>query len=345
MEQLKIAGGGINRNITPSENLTDLIKCCPKNKIIGDNLVRAWSIINSSKYKKIVCSVSGGSDSDIMLDICYKCDKDKKIDYVWFDTGLEYQATKEHLKYLEQKYGIEIIRYKAIKSIPMSCKLYGQPFISKNVSEFIQRLQKHEFNWENNQYEELCNKYLKCDSALQWWCDAKGDKSHFNISQNKYLKEFILDCNPNFKISNKCCLYAKKNVAHKLIRENNYDLNIVGVRKAEGGVRSTRYKNCFDEKSDNCDVYRPLFWYKDQDKLDYENHYNITHSKCYTEYGLKRTGCAGCPYGRDFEYELEIIRRHEPKLYKAVNNIFGDSYEYTRKYKQFCKEMKDKEHN
>ena len=49
--------------------------------------------------------------------------------------------------------------------------------------------------------------------------------------------------------------------------------------------------------------------------------------------------CSGCPYGRDFEEELRIIEEHEPKLYKAVNNIFKDSYEYTRKYREFCREM------
>lgn len=53
--------------------------------------------------------------------------------------------------------------------------------------------------------------------------------------------------------------------------------------------------------------------------------------------------CAGCPFGRDFEQELSVIEHYEPKLYKAVNNIFGDSYEYTRKYKAFCEEMKTKE--
>ena len=50
---------------------------------------------------------------------------------------------------------------------------------------------------------------------------------------------------------------------------------------------------------------------------------------------MDRTGCAGCPFGRDFEKELEIIKKYEPQLYKAVTNIFGDSYEYTRKYRKF----------
>lgn len=85
-----------------------------------------------------------------------------------------------------------------------------------------------------------------------------------------------------------------------------------------------------------------MFWYKDSDKSEYEEKCGVTHSKCYTEYGLKRTGCAGCPFGREFEQELEIIKKYEPKLFKAVNNIFGDSYKYTRKYKKFCEEMNEK---
>ena len=68
-----------------------------------------------------------------MLDIIWRCDKDNKVDFVWFDTGLEYQATKDHLKYLENKYGIEVKSYRAIKPIPTSCKEFGQPFISSYI--------------------------------------------------------------------------------------------------------------------------------------------------------------------------------------------------------------------
>ena len=81
---------------------------------------------------------------------------------------------------------------------------------------------------------------------------------------------------------------------------------------------------------------------RQQRKQDYENIFNIIHSKCYTEYGLTRTGCAGCPFGNDFEQELDVLQKYEPKLYKACNNIFGESYEYTRKYREFYKEMEQK---
>ena len=97
------------------ETIEELLKTCPINLIIPNNLIVAWSKINDDKYKNILCSISGGSDSDIMLDIIWRCDKDNKITYVWFDTGIEYQKTKEHLLYLEEKYNI------TIHELPLPC--------------------------------------------------------------------------------------------------------------------------------------------------------------------------------------------------------------------------------
>ena len=326
--------------VQKANTIEELLQDCPDNQIIKDSLVKSWVVINNDKYdRRLACSISGGSDSDIMLDIVYKCDKDNKVDYVWFDTGLEYQATKDHLKYLEEKYEITIIKKRPKVPVPKSCKEYGQPFISKNVSEFMMRLQRHNFKWEDESFDVLYKKYPKCKSAIQWWCNVK-QSDNFNIRRNKYLKEYIIQNNPTFKISNKCCEYAKKNLIHDLIKEEQYDLNIVGVRKVEGGVRTIAYKNCFDE-SDEYDNFRPIFWYKDSDKEEYEKAYGIVHSDCYSEYGLKRTGCCGCPYGRDFEEELNVINEFEPKLYKAVNNIFKDSYEYTRIYREFRNTMEN----
>lgn len=326
-------------------NLEDIIKQCPKNQTIIDNIIKAYHKINNAIYNKITCSVSGGADSDVMIDICSKCDNDKKIVYIWSDTGLEYEATKKHLKHLEDKYNIEIMRVKALKPIPICCKEYGQPFLSKRVSDYIQRLQRHNFDFKNDgnkNFNELCEKYKKCQTALKWWCNEWGDGSIFNILKNKWLKEFMILNPPPFKISDKCCIYSKKGSLEGFLKEYETDLHMIGVRKAERGLRTTAYKSCFDENVDGHDNYRPLFYYKDEDKEQYENHFDVEHSKCYTEYGLKRTGCTGCPFGRDFEEELLVIQKYEPKLYKAVNKIFGDSYEYTRKYKNFCNSMDEK---
>ena len=301
-------------------------------------IVNAFLVTDNKlkRCRKAVCSVSGGSDSDIVVDIISKVDKGNKVVYVFFDTGLEYQATKRHLRELENKYGIEIRTEKAVKPIPICCREYGVPFLSKQVSEFINRLQRHNFKWEDKPFEELYKEYPKCKAALKWWCNEWGEKSKFNISYNRWLKEFLIENPPNFLISNKCCHYAKKLVAKNFKENGGFDLSITGVRKAEGGARSSAYKNCFTPASDTTiGEYRPVFWFLNDTKNLYKNHYDVKYSDCYEVWGLPRTGCSGCPYALDLESDLQAVKENEPKLYQALIKIFGKSYEYTRKYREF----------
>ena len=271
-----------------------------KNPVVGKALLTTYHKLNHGNYKKVLCSISGGSDSDIIIDMVSLCDNNNIVDYVFFDTGLEYEATKEHIKYLEKKYNISIQVCKPKIPIPLSCKRFGQPFLNKHVSEMMSRLQRHGFKWEDKTFDELYKEYPNCKSALEWWCNTKPSPSH-NIKQNKLLKEFIIANPPNFLISQLCCKYAKKDLLHEKMKEG-YDLDISGVRKAEGGVRANAYKSCFDNK-DNYDRFRPIFWFSDDDKLYYRKLYNVSNSKCYSQYRLKRTGCCGCPFGRDFGYK------------------------------------------
>ena len=318
------------------------------NYAIFDGYAKAQNVIQ--KHNTAVCSISGGSDSDIVLDIIHNVDVRGKVTYFWIDTGLEYTATKEHIDYLEQKYGITIERVKAVKPIPVCVREYGVPFLSKYVSEQMMRLQAHGFKWEDKPLQELLAEYPNCKTALQWWSNAcysdeKGEvkMSRFSIGQNKWLKEFIMQNPPDFPISNKCCEYAKKKPAKLFIKEKDADLDITGIRKSEGGIRSVNYKSCFSTgKEKGCDTYRPIFWYKDLDKRIYEQHFDITHSRCYSEYGLKRTGCVGCPYSPNIVAELEVIQKYEPRLYDASVNIFGKSYEYSSKYREFRRKMDGK---
>lgn len=302
------------------------------------------------RYNSIICSISGGSDSDVLIDLCEKLKSKSKINYVFFDTGLEFQATKDHLDYLEKKYRVKIERVKAVKPIPISCKEYGQPFLSKQVSEWISRLQHNGFKWEDKPFEELYDEYDNCKAALRWWCNKFSDDdsekpSVFDIDYHKFLKDFIIENPPTFKISNKCCLYAKKKVASNYKKTNECDLSIYGVRKSEGGARRHAYKTCFSEDVEGCDEFRPIFWYLNDTKKEYIKKYNIKNSDCYSVYGLKRTGCAGCPYSRNFEDELKVMKKYEPQMYKAVRKIFADSYRYTRKYRKYVEERKKEEKN
>lgn len=318
--------------------LEELIESSPNIEILN-----SWLVTDNKlkRCRKPFCAISGGSDSDLLMHLCATLDQDRKVTYIFFDTGLEFQATKNHLKYLEEKYGVQIEVKKAVKPIPLCVRQHGVPFLSKRVSDYIERLQRYNFKWQNKSFEELYKEYPKCKSALRWWCDDWGENSRFNISYNTWLKEFLIENPPTFQISSKCCHYAKKLVAKRFAESGEYDLNITGVRKAEGGTRATAYKNCFTPESDKTIAhYRPLFWYKQETKRDFENTYGIKHSDCYEVWGLPRTGCSGCPFARDFETELEAVQKYEPKLFKALNNVFGQSYEYTRKYREFQRKMK-----
>ena len=313
------------------------------NAAIFDSYVKAKSVLE--KHDDAVVSVSGGADSDIVVDIIARLDLDHKVRYIYFDTGLEYQATKDHLDYLEKEYEIKIERLKAKKPVPYCTKLYGQPFVSKHVSEQLYRFHLNKVDLADESYEKMLAMYPHCGSSLRWWCNCKTNASQnkhsrYDIAEKKWLKEFLIANPPTFKISSKCCTYAKKATAHEA--QKNVSLVIMGIRKAEGGVRSTAYKTCFDHKEGGQDTYRPIFWYTNADKDDYKSLFCIRNSDCYEIWGMKRTGCVGCPYNRQLfskEGEIELIKQYEPRLYKACTTVFKDSYEYTKRYRDFCAEM------
>lgn len=268
-----------------------------------------------------------------------------EVFYVFFDTGLEYIATKRHLTELEQKYGVEIVRRRAEKSIPLCVKQYGQPFLSKYVSQNMERLQRHGFQWEDEPLDVLSERYPRCLSALKWWTNSwtrTDEPGSFDIGRVTHLRDFIIENPPDFRISDKCCYYAKKLVGRSVNAELGIDVELVGVRKAEGGIRASSYKSCFDVASNDrmYDVYRPLFWFSNQDKAQYEGIFGVTHSDCYSVYGFARTGCSCCPFGRKLDLELSTIKEYEPNMYKAVTTVFADSYEYTRRFREFQRERR-----
>lgn len=294
------------------------------------------------RSERAAVSISGGADSDVMMDMIQALNPAKNypfaaIHYVWFNTGIEYTATKEHLDFLQEKYGVTIERKKAKTPVPVGCKTWGQPFMSKQISQYISRLQAHNFQWENEPFRVLYERYPNCKAALRWWCNEWGPESRMNIEKCRLLKEFMIANPPGFNISDGCCKGAKKDVAHEYLKEIKATINIVGIRKAEGGARATAYNSCFSEPSSKSEAaqFRPLFFMTDQDKELYCQRRGVVHSDLYEKHGFKRTGCACCPFGSRFEQELQAAEQLDPGLAVAAKRIFGEAYEYTRAYREF----------
>lgn len=275
------------------------------------------------------------------------------IKYVFFNTGLEMQATKDHVKEVERKYGIEIEECRPKINIVNATRTYGIPFVSKIMSAGLSEWQEKciplsiadEYAQAEDKTEkrkELKERYPNCESVINFLCccNSAGEPRpniQLVINSSKYMKDFINENPPDFKISAKCCDYCKKQVAHRVQKE--YDMIITGERRDEGGMRSVPRKDntalCFTETSSGQYRLRPLYYVSDKDKAWYKDYYGIKYSAAYEVYGLTRTGCCGCPISYKAVDDLEKIQKYEPNVVKAAWNIFGKSYEYRMKYNEY----------
>lgn len=316
------------------------------------------------QHPNAICSYSGGADSDILIDVIERARNIfglPPVKYVFFNTGLEMKATKDHVKATAEKYGVEIETVRPKTNIVMASRKYGIPFVSKIMSAGLSEWQKKDVPLsvaqEYDQAEdkeakrqELRERYPKCESVLNFLCccNSKGEPRpniQLVINSSKYMRDFIGEYPPDFKISADCCTYCKKNVAHQI--QKGFDMVITGERRDEGGMRSVPRKDntslCFTETSSGQYRLRPLYYVSDADKAWYKAYYGLRYSDAYEVYGLTRTGCCGCPISYKAIADLELIRPYEPNLVKAAWNIFGKSYEYRQKYNAYKAERMARE--
>ena len=314
-----------------------------------------------TEHPHAICSYSGGSDSDIMIDLIERTRQEyagfgrelPKVKYVFFDTGLEMRATREHVQATAEKYGVEIVTEKPKINIVLATRMHGIPFVSKIMSAGLEEWQKKGVPLEiAEEYEqaqdkegkrqELRERYPKCESVINFLCccNSAGEPRpniQLVINSSKYMREFIRDNPPDFEISAKCCDYCKKQLAHRV--QKDYEMIITGERRDEGGMRSVPRKDnttlCFTETSNGQYRLRPLYYVSDRDKDWYKAYYNLRYSDAYEVYGLTRTGCCGCPISYKAVADLEKIRPYEPNVVKAAWHIFGKSYEYRQAYNQY----------
>lgn len=321
------------------------------------------------EHPKAICSYSGGADSDILMHMIEQArailPSLPPVKYVFFNTGLEMEATKRHVKAMEEKYGIEIETVRPKVNIVQATRKYGIPFVSKIMSSGLEEWQKKGIplsiadeyaaaDDKEAKRQELRERYPHCESVINFLCccNAKGEPRpniQLVINSSKYMLDFIRECPPDFRISAKCCDYCKKQVAHSI--QKDYEMIITGERRDEGGMRSVPRQGeansamCFTETASGQYRLRPLYYVSDADKAWYKETWGIRYSDAYEVYGMKRTGCCGCSISHRATDDLELIRPYEPNLVKAAWAVFGDSYRYRQKYNEYKADRmrKDKE--
>lgn len=308
------------------------------------------------EHPNAVCSYSGGSDSDIMLHLIEQVRKMydlPPITYCFFNTGLEMEAIKRHVKETEQRYGITIKEYRPKKNIVQATRQYGIPFVSKIMSSGLEGVQKKnipltiadEYADAEDKFAkraELKERYPGCETTINFLCgcNSKGEPRpdiQLVIGSSQYMLDFIKENPIPFHVSNHCCDICKKQTAHAI--QKDFDMVITGERRDEGGMRSVPRKDsttmCFSETADGKYRLRPLYYVSDADKEWYKFYYKIRYSDAYEVYGLTRTGCCGCAISSRAVADLEKIKPYEPNLVKAAWNVFGASYKYREMYNAY----------
>ena len=313
-----------------------------KNKVSNMGNIKFSQMIENTKEeikqtlenfsdKNIRLLYSGGSSSDILLHLLKN--EGYNIPSLFFDNGIESNATYEHINNMKNKgFNIEIIKTK--KDVSYYANKNGVSFGGYYVSDMIERLQDHGFDIEkdgNDNYESLLKKYPLATIAIKWWCNENSE--HLSIRHFNFLKEFILENGlPKFKVSSSCCVFHKNRNIRQYVNNNNIDLVIKGLRKENSnrGNKNLVQKNGYIE-------YYPIYLWEENTKEFFKKENSIEYSRYYEEYKLPRTDCVGClnAYPLDKTELLTTIKEKEPEFFEKIWTVFGEANLYEKQYREF----------
>ena len=254
-------------------------------------------------------SFSGGKDSTVLHYLIDEALPNNKIPRVYLNTGIEYKSVVSFVeRERERDARIQIILSK--QNIRTMLEEVGYPFKSKEHSQKVSYYQK------SGMGKTVLN-YLGQGTKKDFLCP---EKLKYNFS-------------PEFKIkvSDKCCYKLKKEIAEKWAKENKRPIKITGMRKEEGGLR-TSHNSCTIFNEGKLLKFHPLQPIT-EDFIDwYIRERNIKLCDLYyPPYNFKRTGCKGCPYSLDLQNQLYIMAVYFPEERKQCELIWGKVYnEYRR---------------
>lgn len=259
------------------------------------NVVRGT--INKYGEDKFYISFSGGKDSTVLHHLVDMALPNNKIPRVFINTGIEYLETVRFVKEMKEKDNrIQILTVG--KHIKKTLDKVGYPFKSKEHS-----LKMH--------YWKLYGEDSKTGKAYH---DGKNGYGCPKILQYQFGEDFTLN------ISDRCCYEFKKKPIHEYEIETG-KAAILGLRMNEGGQRAS-HSGCIVAKEGKIKKFKPLNPVSDTFIDEFVKRFEIPLSRLYTEYGFKRSGCAGCPFNRYLQDDLEkmpkVDRRKSEYIWKPV---------------------------
>ena len=240
-------------------------------------------------------SYSGGTDSHFLLWFIREYMDEQRIPIVGVNTSFEIPEIRDRI--IKNS---DVVLKPALSRLEIK-EQYGIPCFSKQQDEYIHRYQ--------------------CGSRSQNTMKAvMGQNTIFNL--NKKARTLLLGGELH-KVSNKCCYYNKELPMIRYGRETGRKA-IIGTRQGESKTRKAKYSKCLTAKGN----FTPLYDFSDELIDGLYQEYGIEIPKCYNY--LSRTGCGGCPYGRNTETELALLprlqRMNTVKYFRESYDVLGVDY-------------------
>lgn len=234
-------------------------------------------------------SYSGGKDSHFLMWFIREYMDETRIPIVGINTSFEIPEIRDRI--LKNS---DIVLHPELHRQQIKDN-YGIPCFSKQQDEYICR-------YQNGSRSENTMRAVN------------GENTLFNLNQT--ARELLLSGKLH-KVSNKCCKYNKERPMMQYGKETGRKA-IIGTRQSESKTRKAKYNKCLTASGN----FTPLYDFSDELMDGLYKEYNIEIPYCYTY--LSRTGCGGCPYGRNTETELAML----PRLQRAQTiKFFKESYD------------------
>lgn len=241
------------------------------------------------QFDRYVLSYSGGKDSHFLYWFIKEWMHDEQIEIVGVNTSFEIPEIRDRIMR-----NSDVVLHPSMNRWEIK-ERFGIPCFTKQQDEYIYRYQR------GNRSDNTMKAIL-------------GKNPVMNL--NRKAREMTLSGKLH-RVSDKCCYYNKELPMMRYERETGKKA-IIGVRQSESRTRQAKYTSCMRTNGN----FTPLYDFSDTLIDDVYKAFDIEIPSIYTF--VNRTGCAGCPYGRNCETELSLL----PDLQReAAVKYFKESYD------------------
>lgn len=286
--------------------------------LLQDRIQKIQQVIGEYGIDNFSISYSGGKDSNVLSVLIDLALPGNRIPRVYADTGIELNAVRDFVRAkCEEDDRFVIVQPKV--PIKQMLERVGYPFKSKRHSNYLELFQRYGCDIDNPNITSAKNYAGK---GKPWTRRNLCPK----ILQYQFTPEFKL------KVSDLCCDELKKKPLNTWNTENNKPYSIIGLMAEEGGRRSGAKCLVFNRRRTKLEAFQPLASMTKDWEDWFIAKYDIKLPPLYyPPYNFERTGCKGCPFCIELQYELDILEKYFPAERKQCEIIWKPVYDEYRR--------------